>query len=113
MTSIKSIRLDFVLEIKRQSIPNWQQRVYNKIKQKTNQKKKKKISKSRTGLENKRYARNYIPIPLHVIGGRITKILERNRWDDKRQEREAILIPRLWNQPLHSCSMRVRGGGKK
>lgn len=42
MTSIESIRLDFVLEIKRQSIPNWQQRVYNKIKQKTNQKKRKK-----------------------------------------------------------------------
>lgn len=47
---------------------------------------KKKISKSKT----KEYATNYTPIPLHVIGGRITKILERNRWDDKRQERGYI-----------------------
>lgn len=31
-----------------------------------------------------------IPHLLHVIAGRITKILERNRWDDERQERGYI-----------------------
>lgn len=31
-----------------------------------------------------------IPHLLHVIAGGITKILERNRWDDERQERGYI-----------------------